>query len=148
MVMGGGYRRLDDYLDRFKRMVAELAAHPRVRVTHCWYGAPVTDAEVARVEAALGYALAPEIVSFYRQANGLQLRWLDTGNESYVAGRDDVTKTERAHYLCGDNDEANGVIDLLPLGECLVDNDYDGQLHGDDWGSAFGLDDWHVVRGG
>lgn len=122
---------MNDYLERFMIMVNELMADSRVRVTHFWAGAAVSEAEIKRVEEALGYALDDSIKAFYRQANGLQLRWLDTGSEFYIAGRDDSTITEHTDYVQGDNDEANGLINILPLAECLVDRSYKEMLYFD-----------------
>lgn len=115
-------------LSRFQAMVRELHDHPGLRVTHHWVGEPVTEAEIARVNEALGYELAPSILDLFRQANGLQLRWLDTGSPFYVPERDDHTVTSRQPNLCGDDDPAIGVVDLLPLAECFVERDWAGIL--------------------
>lgn len=122
---------MKDYLDRFKVMVDEMMAEPRVRVTNFWVGEAVTDDEIARVEKHLGYSLDASILDFYRQANGLQFRWLDTASPNYVEGRDDQTHAEPVGYLQGDNDEADGVVNILPLGECFVDRSYEEMLYFD-----------------
>lgn len=120
-----------DWLERFQTMVDELREHPRVAITHLWIGEPVADTEIARVEAAVGFELDEHITGFYRQANGLQFRWMDRLSECFVAGRDDVTQTERGRYICGDDDDAMGVIDIFPLGEALVDTDYEDIIWSD-----------------
>ncbi len=122
-----------DYFKRFNAMVAELAAHPRTRVTHLWVGRPVTDAQVAAVEVRLGRPLEPALLAFFRRANGLQLRWIDTESPEYRPGRDDRTITRRQSYIAGDNDDANGVIDIAPLEEIFAGSEATkGQLWWDD----------------
>jgi hypothetical protein len=119
-----------DFVERFKAMVDELKEHPRVAVTHYWVGEPVSEEDIAEVEEALGFELDAQIKDFYRQADGLQVRWMDRLGESYVADRDDEMSTERGTYICGDNDDAMGVIDILPLREVFL-TDQEGMLYHD-----------------
>lgn len=80
---------LEGFLPRFVSLVETLEAHPRVRVTHVWIGAPATDAMLSDLARAWGHPVPPALRALYRQANGLQLRWVDVGHEHYDPARDD-----------------------------------------------------------
>lgn len=80
---------LEGFLPRFVALVETLEAHPRVRVTHAWIGAPATDAMVSDLARAWGHPVPSAMRALYRQANGLQLRWVDVGHEHYDPARDD-----------------------------------------------------------
>jgi hypothetical protein len=121
---------VDDFLARFMSMVDELLGHPRVRVTHLWFGAGASGDEIARIESALGQPMGEALRALYRQANGLQLRWLDVANPTYVPARDDRMCLEHTPGLGSCDDlSVDGLLDILPAGPCLVDNDYRGQIY-------------------
>lgn len=73
---------LDDFLHRFKILADALMSHPRVRVTHLWIGPPATPEALARLAAAWGHELPAQLVVLYRQADGMQLRWVDIGDDA------------------------------------------------------------------
>jgi hypothetical protein len=118
----------EDWLARFEAMVDEMKDHERVAITHQWVGEPASDEDIAAVEEELGFELDQRIKTFYKQADGLQFRWMDRLDNTFVAERDEGTTTVRESYICGDNDDAMGVIDLLPLREALVDADYEERI--------------------
>lgn len=115
---------LDGYVERFEQMVAEMREHPRIAVTHFKISDPVSDDEIAMAEEKLGVELDDAIKTFYRQADGIQLRWKDRQGDHYVEGDDDTTITEFTPDLCGGNDDAAGVVDIWPLTEVFVYNYY------------------------
>ncbi len=80
---------IEDFLHRFKLMLDALTSHPQIRVTHVWIGPPADDEELDGLAQAWG-RLPKAIESLYRQANGVQLRWVDRGDETYDPARDDV----------------------------------------------------------
>ena len=79
---------VNDFMERFSVMVDELLLDPRVLVTNYCVGEPASEATIQQVEAALGWALHESIKSFFRQANGLQLRWLQVGGKEQKAAQD------------------------------------------------------------
>lgn len=91
-------------------------SHPRVRVTHLCIGPPATDAALAELAQAWGAPLPAMLVALYRQADGVQLRWFDIGDERY-----DPTRDDRLHLdcpwprLCDQRGVATGLLDLPTL---------------------------------
>ncbi len=93
-------------------------AHPRVRVTHLWIGPPATDAALAELAELRGSPLPAMLVVLYRQANGVQLRWVDVGDESYDPARDDQMQLDGPwSRLCDHRGVVTGQLDLPTLGE-------------------------------
>ncbi|MGM0556342.1 MAG: DUF4234 domain-containing protein [Myxococcota bacterium] len=139
----------DDWVDRFEAMVDEMREHPRVAITHYWVGEPATDADIQAVEEELGFEFDERIKSFYKQANGLQFRWMDKLDSTYVEERDSQTTTTRERHISGDNDDAMGVIDILPLRETFVDTDYEDRIWFDwmnDSETEFRGDEWNLLE--
>src|SRR5688500_13222160 len=76
-VPGRGAIRMQNYITRFAAMVEHLKNCPEaVALLNYNVFEPAADAKVARVEATLGFPLGEGVRSFYRQTNGLQLRWI------------------------------------------------------------------------
>ncbi len=124
---------LEDYLHRFKLLVDTLMSHPQIRVTHVWIGPPADAEALAKLGQAWGRV--PEVVAtLYRQADGIQLRWVDTANSTYHAARDDKTHFEgpgdRIFEVPG---EELGLLDI-PTIETLIQRDIVGEMFemGDD----------------
>jgi hypothetical protein len=117
-------------------MVRELEGDRRVLVTHFWIGPPAEEGELRRVEAGLGGPLPAPIRAFYREASGIQLRWIDRESRYYREDDEPPRKERHAWDIQGDGDTANGVINLLPVGELLGEDD-DDKRHIDDF-SAHG----------
>lgn len=123
---------LDGFLARFKALVGTLTSHPRVRVTHVWSGAPATDAMLDELAVAWGHPVPAGLCTLYRQANGVQLRWVDIGNERYDPARDDRRIIDgpwrRLFEVPG---EHAGYLDI-PTIEELLGRDTVGAMFGDD----------------
>ncbi|MCA9661136.1 MAG: hypothetical protein KC486_22535 [Myxococcales bacterium] len=109
---------LHDFLHRFKMVVDALMSHPQVRLTHVWIGPGASEAALARLEAAWGRPPPAGLVALYRQANGVQLRWVDAAHETYDPARDDRMSFERSaeplHEVGG---FAAGLLDLPTVEE-------------------------------
>jgi len=64
-------------------MVATLQAQPAVQLlTFCTFP-PASEEQLLAIEQALGFPLDETIKNFYRQTNGLQLRWIMKANPSF-----------------------------------------------------------------
>lgn len=119
---------LADFLQRFMTLVDTLMSHPRIRVTHLWIGRPATDAALAELAAAWRSPLPAMLVALYRQADGIQLRWLDIGDEMYDPGRDDLLRLDGPwDRLCDQRGVVTGQLDLPTLA-ALRDRDTVGSM--------------------
>jgi len=125
-------RMLEGFLARFKALVATLMSHPRVRVTHVWNGAPATDAMLDELAQAWGHPVPSALRSLYRQANGVELRWVDIGDERYDPARDDRRSTDGPWRRLFEAPGAHaGYLDI-PTIEELLGRDTVGAMFGDD----------------
>ena len=123
---------LDDFVQRFKTLVDTLTSHPRIRITHLWIGPPATDDALAELSQEWGHPVPAALRTLYRQANGLQLRWVDIGNEYYDPARDDPMRFDGPwHYLPGERGVAAGLLDV-PTIDQLRSHDTVGAAYGDD----------------
>lgn len=109
---------LDDFLQRFKTVVDRLMSHPQVRLTHVWIGPGAGDADFEALSQAWERPVPAALECLYRQANGLQLRWVDSAHETFDPARDDNMSFER----CEDNlwdvhGFAPGIFDMPTLHE-------------------------------
>jgi hypothetical protein len=71
---------VENFLERMNALVEELKAHPKVTLLNYHVPAPATEQDFADVEAHIGMPLPKDIKTFYRQCNGLQLRWVHKDN--------------------------------------------------------------------
>ena len=118
---------LDDFLQRFKTMMDALMAHPQVRLTHVWIGPGASDGEFETLARAWKRPVPAALETLYRQANGLQLRWVDTAHETYDPARDDRMSFERCEVPLYDVPGfAAGLLELPTLAE-LGDRDWLGE---------------------
>lgn len=69
-------RDMKDFLQRFNAMVEVLKSHPNVQLLSHHVPNPATEQEISEVENQLGRQLDEDIKEFYRQCNGLKLRWI------------------------------------------------------------------------
>src|SRR3712207_1342278 len=75
---------MEDYLARFALMVEGLRDCPDEVVLLSYnVFAPAAEETVKEVEASLGFQLAGSVRSFFRQTNGLQLRWMSKASPHY-----------------------------------------------------------------
>ncbi|MFN0200153.1 MAG: SMI1/KNR4 family protein [Bacteroidia bacterium] len=63
-------------------MVESLKHHPRVQILNTYQGKPLTERYLVQWEKRLGFQLPQDVRDFYKQCNGLQLRWVDRKNPS------------------------------------------------------------------
>lgn len=109
---------LEDFLHRFKTLVDTLMAHPQIRVTHLWIGPPATGEQLRGLAKTWGGHVPAAIETLYRQANGIQLRWIDALCETYDPARDDVMRFEApADELYSEPGEYVGLLDLRSCDE-------------------------------
>lgn len=113
----------NSWLKRFHHMVAELREHPRVAITNLWIGEPITEEELESIEQELGFTLDEELKNLYRQANGVQLLWMDRESEDFDEDGYEGIDTRHNSYLCGDWDQATGIINIIPLRDSLLDEE-------------------------
>ncbi len=113
----------NSWLEQFHQMVAELKEHPRVAITNLWVGKPATEEEIESIEEALGFKLDEALKDLYRQADGVQLRWMDRESEDFDNNNYEGIVTERYSPLRGDWEQATGIIDIIPMRESLLDEE-------------------------
>lgn len=58
-------------------LVRALGENPRVALFDAHIGEPAADAEIALVHQRLGFELDPRFLDYFRQCNGLRLRWIE-----------------------------------------------------------------------
>lgn len=115
---------IEDFVHRFKTTADALMSHPSVRVTHVWIGPPARDEDLSQLAMAWGHPVPATLARLYRQADGLQLRWVDTAHETYDPERDDRASFARsagALYELRGGAPA-GLLDLPPI-ELLAGRD-------------------------
>ncbi len=111
---------LEDYLHRFKLLVDTLMSHPQVKVTHLWIGPPASEESLARAAKVWGCRLPAALTTLYRQADGIQLRWVDSAHETYDPARDDHTHFQGPwHWLFEEPGVEAGLLDIPSIDELL-----------------------------
>jgi hypothetical protein len=109
---------LDDYLARFRAAVAHLEQEPGIRVVLFDPRPPCTDAQLTTWERARGLPLDPSLRAFYRQCNGLMLRWIRADDEHQLASLERVPPEEMHwDYTIGDYPQDQGRVLIRPLEE-------------------------------
>lgn len=108
---------MDDYLARFAWMVEELKTCPdRVVLLNYNVFKPVSDEVVRRVEDALSFALDPSIIAFFKQSNGLQLRWTLRDNPRYDPEKQKFQYEPLISLYAWEKPvRATGFVNILPL---------------------------------
>ena len=101
---------MDDYLERFKAMVEELKAHPDVVVTHFLTFPPVSERVISRIDRHLKVELHSSIKSFFRQTNGLQLKWIHRKDPKFNPSRQYIFSETpfSIHDVLGDDGHFTG----------------------------------------
>jgi hypothetical protein len=123
---------LSNYRTRFEKMVERLRAHPDIALLNFHMAEPVSAATLASVKKKLTVPLDPAIAAFYRQCDGLSLRWISKRHPDYEPKRmkfssrrlswRDVVKTDG---------EEDGCVCILPLEQALVKMDWKGRINFD-----------------
>jgi len=75
---------VNTYLQRFRAMVDALRANPQITITDFTVQPPATDAQLAAARAY--WPLDADMEAFYRQCNGLTLRWEAKGRDGDAVG--------------------------------------------------------------
>jgi hypothetical protein len=112
---------VENFLEKMNALVEELKAHPKVTLLNYYVPAPATDQDFADVEAHIGMALPADIKAFYRQCNGIQLRWVHKDNKnvdqklwsSFMDGPFDYEEIVAEKYI-------DGVINILPIKQVFL----------------------------
>ena len=113
----------EEYLVRFRAMVDELRNDPEIQILQFEINPPAPEKELASLERSIGAPLAASLRSFYRAANGLQLRWIHRRHPSYGIKLLEKKKViARADVFAGDTIE-DGFVNLLPAHE-VFDTDW------------------------
>ncbi|MEM7103532.1 MAG: pentapeptide repeat-containing protein [Bacteroidota bacterium] len=107
---------MNTYRQRFTEMVQQLDSHPKVKILSFVTFKGVSDQIIAKVEASLGQPIESAIKQFYKETNGLQIRWITTENEDF----DPELHTPTTAILDWDYANENfrpedGVVMILPL---------------------------------
>jgi uncharacterized protein YjbI with pentapeptide repeats len=110
------------YLARFHQLAEELKAHPKVRLL-AYHSFPAVDpTKVSKAEQLLGQPLDRKIKEFYRETNGLQLRWIFENNEDLDERVHQwKTKAEHWNYAKDAFRAEDGVIFILPFEAVFID---------------------------
>jgi len=127
---------LPAYSARLLERLDTLVSHPDIVLVNRHVGAPLSDAELKRVEHKVGGPLSPSITAFFRQCNGLSFEWVHRDNPRYDL---------KAHAF-HERNLGDGAMDAIfgdgavaiPALESIVDRSWQGILYGEDWG----LDEW------
>jgi hypothetical protein len=116
---------MENYLERFKRMVEELRGHPDVILTRFLIFPPASEHLITRVDRHLGMELHESIKSFYRQTNGLQLQWMHRKDPKFDPYRhyalsevpltiQDILQDDGHHTAC---------VNILPMPDVFLNED-------------------------
>lgn len=91
-------------------LVRALSQNPSVALFDVHVGTPAEEAEIERVHERLGYELDPRFLEYFRQCNGLRLRWIEPLSDP----PEDLTGTFFENHRSGMN---CGSINIPPLAE-------------------------------
>ncbi|MFT5684828.1 MAG: hypothetical protein ACI8RZ_005773 [Myxococcota bacterium] len=120
---------MSDWLARFQAMVKALRGHPDVEILNVNIGLPASEAKIADVEKRLGKKLHPSISNFYRQCDGLSLRWIHTGHDSYEHKAAATSGMLRQYDL--ENGASTGSFLIFPIVDTFFSNSWSGILYFD-----------------
>ncbi|MBL0019378.1 MAG: SMI1/KNR4 family protein [Bacteroidetes bacterium] len=113
---------IKNYLQEFRKMVDELKAHPKVRLLSFHAFEPALESDIEEVETHLGFALDEDLKTFYRQCNGLQLRWAHLDNPGW--DRKELTGFVPGPFtyqdVLDDAGTIDGCVNILPIREVFL----------------------------
>jgi hypothetical protein len=115
---------MKDFLSRFNEMVDGLKAHPNVQVISYHVFDPATEKEIKEVEEFLGRELEQGIKEFYRQCNGIQLRWIRKDSEYFKPREFGTFIPGPFTYedVLDDSMALDGCVNILPIKEVFLTN--------------------------
>lgn len=115
-----------DYLKRFNGMVDKLKTYQDIIILNYNSFPPVSEARMKFIEEEFGKPIPEQIKNFYKETNGLQLRWIHKKDASYDP---DKHKSVRKFSEWTVNNQMyeplGGAIMLLPLEKIFVKPEYD-----------------------
>ncbi len=123
---------MEDYLTRFQNLADEIASHPWLQLREFQVNQPASDDIFEAVKDYLGFPLSEFIYNFYRQANGLRLRWTikpgitDDEFEKLSEISDDYEIID-ADLESDEYPFAN--INILPIEESLIERNWQGIIY-------------------
>lgn len=113
-----------NYVTAFQSLATALAREPDIVLLGFHTFAPLTDADLDDLAARHCCVLSPAIRQFYRETNGLQLRWIFKHNPQYQAAQHPPHQNNRPpvpwDYARTTYRAEDGCIFLLPLDELLA----------------------------
>jgi hypothetical protein len=118
-------QKITHAIDRFKALAEEIQGHSQLELVEFRLEPPAGEDEIARVEAEARRTAPESLKQFYREANGLVLRWRfrrDLPPEQRAAielALGSPTPTE--HELT----ESTGHVQLLSIADLLLNPEYD-----------------------
>jgi hypothetical protein len=118
---------MEDYLARFALMVEGLRDCPEeVALLSYNVFAPVAEETVREVEESLGFRLAEPVKSFFRQTNGLQLRWMSKASPRYDPRKHRLSyEPFKSLYPWSGYLTETGLVNILPLEEIFFGDWHD-----------------------
>lgn len=106
-----------DMASRIDGLVSGLESSSHIKLLKLERGEPLTDKQLADVEASIGYALDPRFLEFFRACNGLRVLWVT----KYA---DDQDSPESTYLYALDDGYTCGSINVPPLAELFGDPGY------------------------
>lgn len=133
-----------NWLSRFQNMVKALEEHPEVEVLDFHTFSPVELSKVEFLEEKYGVKIPSSFFGFYKETNGLQLRWVFKNNENYKTSS--IQKNNRT-FLDWDFFQKifrweDGGIMILPLEKTLEENIIDA--FSQDYNSIFSKNNFWI----
>ena len=107
-----------DWLSRFQNIAEELRQHSQVQLLNFHTFPPIETSQIDFLENKFNTKIPSSVINFYRQTNGLQLRWVFKTNQNIDLEREVATHLEWSFFLkkfCWEE----GVVMILPLQKAL-----------------------------
>jgi hypothetical protein len=124
---------LAGYRTRFEKMVEQLRAHPDIALLNFHMAGPVSEATLASVEKKLTVPLEPAIAAFYRQCDGLSLRWISKRHPDYDPERMRFSSQLLSWQdVVATDGKEDGCVCILPFEQALVEMNWNDRLFFDD----------------
>jgi hypothetical protein len=113
---------MKEFFEGMAQRVKEIESDPNLVLLSYHVPAPVAETTIAQVEQKLGIALNDDWKSFFRIANGFQLRWADKKDKKYNpkflgephTGPFGIERVEM------DEETATGCVNILPLEDIFL----------------------------
>ncbi|MGH1336667.1 MAG: hypothetical protein ACRBFS_11110 [Aureispira sp.] len=74
---------MSKYIDRFKQMVEAIREEENIQIVSYYFHPEATEDEILEVTVDLDFFLEEDIVLFYKEMNGFQLRWIYKDNPDF-----------------------------------------------------------------